>query len=109
MRESHVPGVFHRPKMVGGIESGALGLCWGPFALIAVMVAQSQGWLWACLPLLVGGLVHGLLVWLYAKDPDIFRIYRQYARMADRYHPNLADKLPATFERPHGYGRGVRN
>jgi hypothetical protein len=48
-------------------------------------------------------------VWLYAKDPDIFRIYRQYARMADRYHPNLADKLPANFERPHGYGRGVRN
>jgi hypothetical protein len=107
MRESELNPALLLPRLSNGVSSKALGLCWGPAALGAVM-AGGENLLYAPIPLLIGATVHAVIAWAYRKDPHAFEIYIQYARMAKRYHPDSREHLPPTFERPHRLGRGVR-
>lgn len=108
MRESPVNRALNLPRLNYGVGQKALGLCWGPGALAAVLVGTSAGWLWALLPIGVAMLLHGLLRWLFKKEPRVFEIYAKYAVLADEYHPHAREKLPQAFERPHKVGRGLR-
>lgn len=108
MRTSPVTRAISLPRLNYGVSSKALGYCWGPTALVAVLTGSSQGWLWAGIPISVGFTAHLILQWLFQKDARIFEMYVNYARLADSYHPHARESLPATFERPHKVGRGIR-
>lgn len=107
MRESEVNHALLEPRLSNGVSSKALGLCWGPGAFVAVLMATISPY-YAVIPIVISGAVHAVLAWAYKKDPNIFLIYVQYARMGSRYHPDSRENLPATYERPAKFGRGVR-
>lgn len=107
MRVSEVNKSLLMPRLSSGVSSKALGLCWGPAALSAVMLS-SFGLLYSLIPIAIAAAAHAVLSWMYRQDLHAFPIYVQYARMGKRYHPDSREKLPPTFERPHKFGRGVR-
>lgn len=108
MRVSEVNQALLAPRLNNGVTNKALGLCWGPGALIAMLVASSFNVWYAAIPLGISATVHAALSWAYKKDPRIFEMYGKYAMMAKRYHPETRENLPAPFERPHKVGRGIR-
>jgi type IV secretory pathway TrbD component len=108
MRQSEVNHALQAPRLSNGVSTAALGYCWGPGALAAVLTATSVEAYWALVPLALAAAVHAVLRWAYKKDARIFEIYSRYAVLAKSYHPHTRDKLPAGFERPHKVGRGVR-
>ncbi|UTY55872.1 hypothetical protein [Massilia sp. erpn] len=109
MRVSEVNHALLEPRLSSGVSSKALGLCWGPGAFTAALVATSGIQVWyAALPLALSAAIHAVLAWAYKKDTHIFSIYIQYARMGKRYHPDSREQLPETYERPAKFGRGVR-
>lgn len=108
MRVSVVNKALLAPRLNNGVTNKALGLCWGPGAFIAFLLASEVGMLWAAIPIAISATAHAALSWAFKKDPLIFSMYTQYAIMAKRYHPESREKLPAPFERPHKVGRGLR-
>lgn len=108
MRVSQVHQALLLPRLTQGISSKAMGLCWGPGALLAVLIGTSNDWYYGLIPIACALAVHSLLRWSYKKDHRVFDIYIQYASMASRYHPNSREKLPVPFERPFKVGRGLR-
>lgn len=107
MRESEVNHALLEPRLSNGVSNKALGICWGPAAFIAVLSSTASVY-YAAIPLVIAAIVHAALAWAYKKDHNIFLIYVQYARMGKRYHPDSRENLPATYERPAKFGRGVR-
>lgn len=107
MRESEVNQALMEPRLANGVSNKALGLCWGPAAFIAVLCSTSSIF-YSAIPIAIAALVHAALAWAYKKDHHIFSVYIQYARMGSRYHPDSRENLPATYERPAKFGRGVR-
>jgi type IV secretory pathway TrbD component len=107
MRESEVNHALLEPRLSNGVSNKALGLCWGPGAFAAVLICTTSIY-YAAIPLVISSAIHAMLAWAYKKDTHIFSIYIQYARMGKRYHPDSREKLPATYERPAKFGRGVR-
>jgi len=107
MRESEVNHALLEPRLSNGVSNKALGICWGPAAFIAVLSSTVSVY-YAAIPLAIAAIVHAVLAWAYKKDHNIFLIYVQYARMGKRYHPDSRENLPATYERPAKFGRGVR-
>lgn len=108
MRQTPVIAALNVPRLTYGISSAALGYCWGPFALAAVLVGTSAGWLWSLIPIAMGMAIHALLRWAYKKDTRIFSLYQKYAILAPAYHPNARDDIPEPFSRPSKVGRGIR-
>lgn len=108
MRVSVVNKALLAPRLNNGVTNKALGLCWGPGAFIAFLLASEVDIWWAAIPLAISAALHAALSWAFKKDPLIFSMYTQYAIMAKRYHPESREKLPAPFERPHKVGRGLR-
>lgn len=108
MRVSAVNKALLAPRLNNGVTNKAMGLCWGPGALLAFLIASASTLWYASIPLIVAFAVHAALSWAFKKDPRIFAMYAQYAIMAKRYHPDAREKLPAPFERPHKVGRGLR-
>lgn len=107
MRESVVNRALLAPRLSNGVSNKALGLCWGPGAFAATMLA-SVNILYCAIPLAVSAIAHAVIAWAYRKDVHAFLIYVQYARMGKHYHPESRETLPPTYERPHRFGRGVR-
>jgi type IV secretory pathway TrbD component len=108
VRVSTVNKALLAPRLNNGVSNKALGLCWGPGALLAFLISSVASIWYTLIPLAIAGGVHAALSWAYKKDPRIFAMYTQYAIMAKRYHPDTREKLPAPFERPHKVGRGLR-
>jgi type IV secretory pathway TrbD component len=107
MRESEVNHALLEPRLSNGVSNKALGLCWGPAAFIAVL-SGTVSIFYAAIPIAIAAVLHAALAWAFKKDTHIFSIYVQYARMGKRYHPDSRENLPATYERPAKFGRGVR-
>jgi type IV secretory pathway TrbD component len=107
MRVSEVNHALLEPRLSSGVSNKALGICWGPAAFIAVLSSTASIY-YAAIPLAIAAIAHAALAWAYKKDHNIFLIYIQYARMGKRYHPDSRENLPATYERPAKFGRGVR-
>lgn len=107
MRESEVNRALLLPRLSNGVSNRALGMCWGPGALAALMIASWNPY-YAAIPLTLSAIAHAVVAWAYRKDTHAFRIYVQYARMGKRYHPDSREQLPSTYERPVKFGRGVR-
>lgn len=107
MRESEVNQALMEPRLSNGVSNKALGLCWGPAAFIAVLTSTVSIF-YAAIPIAIAVVLHAALAWAYKKDHNIFLVYVQYARMGKRYHPDSRETLPATYERPAKFGRGVR-
>lgn len=107
MRQSEVNHALLEPRLSNGVSNKALGLCWGPAASIAVLTGTINIF-YAAIPIAIGALLHAVVAWAYKKDHNIFMVYIQYARMGKRYHPDSRENLPATYERPAKFGRGVR-
>lgn len=108
MRESSVNRALNLPRLSYGISSKALGIVWGPSALVGVLVGTSYGWLWALIPMAFGALAHSILRWVYRKDARIFAMYAKYSLLSETYHPDVRETLPTSFERPAKVGRGIR-
>lgn len=108
MRQSEVNHALLAPRLNNGITNKALGLCWGPGAMGALLVATSLTNWHALIPLSISGIAHAALSWAFKKDHHIFDMYGKYALMAKRYHPEAREKLPSPFERPYKVGRGLR-
>lgn len=108
MRVSEVNTALLAPRLNNGITNKALGLCWGPGALIAFLLASEVSVWYSIIPITIAGAVHAALKWAFKKDPLIFSMYSKYAIMAKRYHPDSRETLPTPFERPHKVGRGLR-
>lgn len=108
MRKSPVVRALVIPRLSYGISSKALGYCWGPSALFAVMIGTSFEPWFGLIPIAIGATAHAVLKWAYRKDPHMFAIYGRYALLAHSYHPHSRENLPVPFERPVGMGRGVR-
>lgn len=108
MRVSEVNQALLAPRLNNGVTNKALGLCWGPGALIALLVSSSFSVWYAAIPLGTSAAIHSALSWAFKKDPRIFDMYSKYAIMARVYHPETRETLPTPFERPHKVGRGLR-
>lgn len=108
MRTSEVNKALLAPRLNNGITNKALGLCWGPGAFIAFLLASEVSIWYAIIPIALSGAAHAALKWAFKKDPLIFSMYAKYAMMAKRYHPDPRETLPAPFERPYKVGRGLR-
>lgn len=108
MRTSVVNQALLAPRLNNGVTNKALGLCWGPGAFIALLVATEANPWYAVIPFGLSFAGHAALRWAFKKDPLIFAMYTRYAMMAKRYHPESRETLPAPFERPHKVGRGLR-
>lgn len=109
MRESEVNQAISLPRLSYGISSKALGFCWGPGALVTVMVGTSISWWYASIPLAMAAAAHSVLKYLFKQEPKIFDMYSRYTLMNNEYQPHSRSKLPTAFERPYKVGRGVRN
>jgi type IV secretory pathway TrbD component len=108
MRVSNVNRALSIPRLSYGVSSKALGMCWGPGALIAVMLGTSAGWLYAAIPVLISMLSHAILRWAFKKESRVFEIYKVYSVLASQYHPHARETIPLPFERPEKVGRGLR-
>ena len=108
MRCNRVNQALRLPRLTNGVTAKSMGLCWGPGALMTVMLFGAVSWYFALVPLGFSAIVHGILRWGYKNDPRVFEIYERYSNMASRYHPNPREKLPIAFQRPVKVGRGVR-
>lgn len=108
MRVSAVNMALLAPRLNNGITNKALGLCWGPGAFVAFLLASEVNVWYAAIPIALSASAHAALRWAFKKDPLIFSMYTQYAIMAKRYHPDSRETLPAPYERPLKVGRGLR-
>jgi type IV secretory pathway TrbD component len=108
VRTSVVNRALLAPRLNHGVTNKALGLCWGPGAFAAFLLASEVSFWYAAIPIALSAGAHAALKWAFKKDPLIFSMYTQYAIMGKRYHPESREKLPAPFERPHKVGRGLR-
>jgi type IV secretory pathway TrbD component len=108
LRTSPINRALNIPRLSYGISQKAMGICWGPMALVAVFIGSSNGWIWALIPVVIGALIHSVLRWLYKKDHLIFDIYGKYSVLSNEYHPHVRENLPVPFERPTKVGRGIR-
>jgi hypothetical protein len=108
MRVTEVNQALLLPRLSSGVSNKALGLCWGPGAMMTLLVASSAPLYYAAIPIGLSAIAHAALTWAYKKDFRVFAIYGQYANLAKRYHPETREKLPQPFERPYKVARGVR-
>lgn len=108
MRVSQVNRALSLPRLNYGVSSKALGICWGPSALLFVLIGTGGNWYYALIPLGFALIVHAVLMWAYKKDHHAFDIYSRYSTLANEYHPNSRENIPAPFERPAKVGRGLR-
>ena len=104
----HSHPVLNGDKLIYGIRSESLGMCWGVAGSLALLPGLIYGAAYALPGLALGMVWHGVLRHLYRKDALIFKMYRHYARFGNVYHPYpaMASRQAA---RPQGWCQGVRN
>lgn len=108
MRVTEINRALRLPRLSQGVSNGALGVIWGPGALISFLIGSSAGWLYAIPPVVATMVVHSIFRWFFRQDHRFFDIHKRYEKLAEEYQPDPREKLPNGFERPEKWCRGVR-
>lgn len=96
------------PRLSYGVSKPVLALVWGPGASISFLTGNTLGWTYGVPFVLVTVLIHTIFRWFFKQDHRFFDIHQKYQRFTDEYQPDAREKLPLHFQRPAGWGRGLR-